>query len=390
MPSIAILGFNLFAPGGTTRSNLNLLHDFTAAGWQVSYINYLPATAKQQQALASQLPEKPVRWLPFKALRQPLGADVLMITRESFWPLARHIRQLNPHTLVVGEVHTPLALLDLPKLTPYLNDPSVLRVATPRIKQVLTNDYTAQAVYVQMVSLSHLAQVPFAPQVSKQDEQGVTQLHLVGRFDAQKDIPYALSLLQALDVRAPGQFALTITGYGPDGAALKKMATEMGIAARVQFNSPVPANVVALSTAKVESLGYTIAEALAAGEPVLAYPGDDGVVRENFADCDNILWLTKDVTQDVAAVLAFAQTPTTAAAAKHDRDWLMQVGQQYVATFSAQLPALQAMATPVRPPVSTWHGVLAATEQLTFGHALDWQHRLLYGLRRVPLFARFM
>ena len=37
---IKILGFNLFAKGGTSRSNINLIKAFIKSGYNVTYYNY--------------------------------------------------------------------------------------------------------------------------------------------------------------------------------------------------------------------------------------------------------------------------------------------------------------------------------------------------------------
>nr|AIA93752.1 CAZy families GT4 protein [uncultured Staphylococcus sp.] len=65
----------------------------------------------------------------------------------------------------------------------------------------------------------------------------------------------------------------------------------------------LPQDYTCLSTAKVETLGYSIAESIAGGHRVIAYRGDDDVIYENFNDVPLITWITKDLQKDSSIVL---------------------------------------------------------------------------------------
>lgn len=109
----------------------------------------------------------------------------------------------------------------------------------------------------------------------------------IGRLDAAKRVDL---LLEALAL-APGVRAV-IAGTGPDVDALKKEASRLGIANRVEFTGYVPDEEVvrlyeharAVYFAPVdEDYGYGAVEALTAARPVIA-TGDSGGVLEFVED----------------------------------------------------------------------------------------------------------
>lgn len=378
---IAILGFNLFAPGGTTRSNLNLLHDFAHAGDDVTYINYLPFSNRQLKQLKRT--EQGIESAVFKRFGQikRLTADILMITRESFLPLVPWLRQRYPGLKIIAEIHTALPLFDVAKVAPYLKMCDGVRVATRSIQQTLKARWGIDNTYVQTVSLSHLSRIEFHPVPKVVD--GTVALYLVGRYDDGKDISYAISLISSVIHQAPEySFRLTLIGYGPFRADLQKQIDSLGLHDQIYLVTEGKRSGICLSTSRVESLGYTIAEAFAAGNPVAAYVGDDGVIRENFQHFGNRLWLTKKLEQDVHQLSEWLREPTNQTAAKQNLDTLNTLENNYVTMFRKHL---QELSTPEPlTQVADFHQVTSDMELLTYGRRLDIQHRLVYAIRAIP------
>lgn len=381
---IAIIGYNLFAPGGTTRSNLNLIHDFSKAGSQVTYYNYLPFSTKQVQAAQTATPALAnVTLQPFATLRKPLPADVVFITRESFLPLAAWLRAQQPQLIVIGEIHTPLPMLDLDSLAPYLSDCNGVRVATSSIRRQLKHYYDGANIYIQAVSLSHLSREIVAPSGPVEDSSGNVNLSVVARFDEQKDIPYAISLVHQLKVDGHQNFRLFIEGYGPDRRDYEAQIQAAHLQDCVFIGQPAPSQHVYLSTAKLESLGYSIAEAFASGYPVALYGGDDGVIQENFAEFEGCVWLTKNLEEDAERLVAFTAKPIRSDQQQHNAQLLAGMRDDYVKRFSSNLAAIRNLPVADITRKPQWRALGRIIEQLTYGHPLDLAHRFVYAMRRL-------
>lgn len=115
----------------------------------------------------------------------------------------------------------------------------------------------------------------FAPQPRRDGgEEPPTAVH-VSNFRAVKRVPW---LLRAFEIATRGTVArLTLVGDGPDFAASKALARELGIADRVLFLGErdalpellSPADVFALASSE-ESFGLSALEAMSCGTPVVA------------------------------------------------------------------------------------------------------------------------
>lgn len=302
MSNIAILGYNIFGIGGTSRSNLNLITEFTQAGHLVSYYNYVSFSKQDVKTFKSQLSiNENVSFHFFPALYNliPQGEyDYIFLTREDFFPLAKILRNVYPHAVIIGEIHTPLTLL--PQTLGELESFSCIRVATPSIKRAFKQRYHFDRIYVQTVSLAHLKWKFLKNQISN------SNLLIRSRFDeSQKDIHYALKLMsQLVNQKIHSEFMLYLVGKGPDKNNYRNWIKKDNLTANVFINSKnFPQNYTCLSTAKVETLGYSIVESIASGHRIIAYRGDDDVIYENFSKVPLITWITKDLATDCATVL---------------------------------------------------------------------------------------
>ncbi|WP_436863286.1 hypothetical protein [Mammaliicoccus sciuri] len=80
---IKILGFNLFAKGGTSRSNINLIKSFIKANHEVVYYNFktFDKTAKFNTMINEQLFDKHLSFEEFKTSEDFVNADLVILTR---------------------------------------------------------------------------------------------------------------------------------------------------------------------------------------------------------------------------------------------------------------------------------------------------------------------
>ncbi|KRL00601.1 glycosyltransferase [Liquorilactobacillus capillatus] len=309
MVKINIVGYNIFAQGGTTRSNLNLMTEFSKHHYSTTYYNYVDfdildlRRLHKEEQVTKNVQIKKVAELYQLTEKKAVEKEYFFITREDLFPLAAVIRKYNLKALIIGEVHTPLQLLKKDFANIKLDYFTCLRVATPSIKKTFAQKYHFDRIYVQTVSLAHLKLTSF----KNINRNKTSNLVVYARFDEKaKDISYAISLVTYLIKKLKrNDIKLYIKGYGPDEQCYRQMIRQAHLGSSIFINKGLPDDYIALSTAHVETLGYTIAESVAQGHRVIAYVGDDQVVYENFKKFPLVSWLSKkDISTDAAKIIA--------------------------------------------------------------------------------------
>jgi glycosyltransferase involved in cell wall biosynthesis len=129
----------------------------------------------------------------------------------------------------------------------------------------------------------------FSPDPARAPTDGEPEILFVGRLhDAQKRVSDVLKAMWLL----PEDWRLTVVGGGPDEAALRRLANELGVSERVSFEGFVGdsgrlrdlyrrADVVAMPST-YEGLPMVLLEAMSCGTPVVGsqIPAIAGVVRD--------------------------------------------------------------------------------------------------------------
>ena len=104
------------------------------------------------------------------------------------------------------------------------------------------------------------------------------ELLFVGRLDRQKGAEVAVAALALLDGPAAG-LALRVVGTGPEEAALRRLAGELGVAGRVRWDGQLPQAELAdryrraaalVVPGRDEGLGLVAVEGQLSGAPVVA------------------------------------------------------------------------------------------------------------------------
>lgn len=389
--SVAILGFNIFSAGGTTRSNLNNIHDFLKAGYQVHYYNFREFSHLDQIKLTRE--HKFLEHANFhevKDIKDSLEGDIVFITRESFFPLAKYIRYSYPEKSVIGELHAPLALTDKAELAPNLQYFNFVRVATKSIQDIIRRDYGFDRTYVQTVSLSHL-KIKHDPNFksSRRDVYGNANFLVNSRFDQVKDIPYSIKLMDRL-VNQMGRkdFRFFVNGYGPGQTMLKNLIDYYDLKDYVFMNERQPDNYMYLSTSRVETLGYSIAEEFNKGHSVVAYAGDDGVVRENYQNFQNCLWITKNIADDAQQVIQFADQENSYEGYKANLKRLSEISENYVQYFEENIAVSNDAAMPSKQP--NLERMLDKIETTSLADELTKYRKIYYKMKKMPVIGRIV
>lgn len=384
--SVTFIGFNIFSAGGTTRSNLNNMHDFLAAGYQVHYYNFrefkkidVIKLARENSFLEN------VSFHEVKDMKDNLEGNIIFITRENFFPLAKFIRYNYPEKVVIGELHAPLGLSDKAELLPNLQYFHYIRVATKSIQDIMRRDYHFDRTYIQTVSLSHL-NIEENPnfKTSRRDVYGNANFLVNSRFDQVKDIPYAIKLMDRL-VNQMGRkdFRFFVNGYGPGQTMIKNLIDYYNLKDSVFMNERQPDNYMYLSTSRLETLGYSIAEEFAKGHAVVTYAGDDGVIRENYQNFQNCLWITKDIADDAQQVIQFADQNNSYDGYQANLKRLSELTDNYVQYFEENTALAKEPAVPEKEINLT--KLLDKIETTSLADELTKYRKIYYKMKKMPL-----
>ncbi|WP_086428313.1 CDP-glycerol glycerophosphotransferase family protein [Staphylococcus cornubiensis] len=319
---IKILGYNIFQKGGTTRSNLNLMQSFLRAGHQVTYINYMHFQKRQVAQL--KVEEGPAiedaQFIAFRGAETLDQADLLILTREDFFKFAREVKHRTPHMLILGEVHSPLAYIN-PQMDLALEAIDAVRVSTPKIAEAFQQRYDYPYVFPMYVNHQHV-------QFQQQPMHQTRNLLMKARFEDEiKDISYVLKLMRYL-VYTQGEtnIHLHLQGYGPSLELYENLVVAYRLEDYVHINGTEPTDYIYVSTSPYETFGYSILEAMAQGNRVCVYAGEDAVLHDIYASFHAVTWITKSLESDAAKIVEMINGTYTDAEREAD-----------VATFNARL-----------------------------------------------------
>lgn len=329
---VVILGYNIFSPGGTTRSNINLITEFQNTGdYQITYYNYTEFSKMDLITLNYQNPvTRKIKIKNFNSIGEEgiVEADYYYITKETFFPMAKIIRSEYPHSTIIGEIHAPMDMI-YTNFTPILPYFSYIRVATESIKSEFSKRFDFERVYVQNVSLAHIKPV------DKIQEVPSNNFVILSRFDEQsKDISYAIKLMDyVVNYLAHTEIQLYIQGYGQGEVLYRNLINYYKLNGNVHINRDLPNDYTYLSTSRYETFGYSIIEAIFKGHTVCLYEGNDGVVKENFGKFKMVSWITKNLVQDSELLINLVQKVPNYGDYAHDKIELESYTKNYVELF---------------------------------------------------------
>lgn len=344
LKNIAVIGYNIFSPGGTTRSNINLIKQFSEHNYNLIYFNEVEFTSFDVIGLKHcEGIKNAVQFCSLHEIEQYVDVDLYILTRETYFKLAKVLKKINPNCKVIGELHGPLPLIKV-NLTPFLPFIDCVRVSTPSIKEKFMKKYEFDRVFVQTVSLHHIQNL------SKEKGERTNNLLIYSRFDEDsKDIAYAIKLI-AYIVHELGyhQIRLYINGYGNGEILYQKLVKYYGITDNVIINGLIPSNYIYLCTSKYETFGYSIVEAICRGKRAVLYCGDDHVVKENFSQLKTVRWLSKNLIEDGENVVRFLQSEPNEEDNELDIQFIKKMSENYVEYFLENIKKYSAPTHAVR------------------------------------------
>ncbi|MGX6962763.1 hypothetical protein [Vagococcus xieshaowenii] len=299
---IGIVTSNIYSAGGTTRSSLNLANEFLALGHEVAIYNVInrKKIANHQFMEIQGWSNQSITITSIKNIIHDTNFDVVIITRESYFKLALVIKQANPQTIIVGEVHGPLSFITETRESLSSNGIDLYRLASQRIGDSFEKKFNLKNYFTLNVSLLHIIE-SFADKPA----EVTNNLLCYSRFEERsKKISKIINLARQLG----SDYSVYLNGYGPEEATYKKIKEEQKIT-NVLINQEMPNNYVYISTSDYETLGYSIAEAIGKGKKTVLTKGLDYEVYHLYQEFNGIYWLTDTV--DLAELKAFMAQPLT-------------------------------------------------------------------------------
>ncbi len=312
--NINILGYNIFAKGGTSRSNINLMKSFLKNGNNVNYFNILDFESDDITRLIIHegINSSNVQFYKFDDFIKIATGDLLIITREELFIYAKEIKQKNKKIKIIGEIHGPLEYID-DSLDLGLEYIDSIRVSTDTIKEKFIEKYKYNSVFSQYVNAEHI-------DLKKNPINTKRNLLIKARFeDNIKDISYVIKLINYIVKNTSrNDIQLYIIGYGPSELLYKNLVKYYSLQNNVHINEKEPLNYIYISSSPYETLGYSILETLARGNRALIYPGDDNVLEEVYSQYNGIEFLEKNIRKDSLLITSLLDSKYTKTAREED------------------------------------------------------------------------
>lgn len=334
--NINILGHNIFAKGGTSRSNINLIKSFLNNGHHINYFNKLDFKDDEITRLIihENIDNTNLNILKFGNLDEISDGDMLIIKREELFICAKDVKNKNQDIKIIGEIHGPLEYID-ETLDLSLDVIDSIRVSTEGIKNKFINKYNYESVFSQYVNAEHI-------DIKEKPINTKRNFLIKARFeDSIKDISYVIKLMNYIVKNSKrNDIQLYIIGYGPSEVLYKNLVKYYNLQSNVHINEKEPFNYIYISSSPYETLGYSILETIAHGNRALVYPGNDNVLKDVYAKYYAVRFLEKNIIDDSEILISLIDSKYTQQERDIDFDNLnkefidSEYSEKYIANFN--------------------------------------------------------
>lgn len=319
---IKIFGYHIFQKGGTSRSNINLIQSLIEAGHQVTYVNYVGFRKKHLKQFIEAEGEalRQASIVQFKGIKGLLGADLLILTRESFFQLSREVKKRAPHSIILGEIHGPVSSIPA-SYDLALEAIDAVRVSTPEIAQTFEERFDYPYVFPMYVNTHHI-------NVVSKPVPNTRNLYMKTRFEERiKAVSYAIRLMRYIVYTQEEKGVhLYLEGYGPSLSLYQQLVHYYRLEQYVHINEATPSEYIYLSTSPYETLSYSILEAIGSGNRACIYPGEDNALQSIYQPFHAVRWMHKTLEADYDVLSEMWQHDYTEQERKED---VAQFNQQF-------------------------------------------------------------
>lgn len=302
--SVVMYVFNIFNPGGTSRSCINMIKNIQKNNSfkHIYIINYKGMVKQKQKDFykSNEIEEDFVDFINIKDIPKIKEELVFLITREDFLPITEKTKNFKNIKYTIGEIHAPLEYIKDKYL--FLENLDLVKVNTKKIAEEFKNKYNYENVIYNHVSLAHLNKIsPKKISIKKE-----INFYVISRLEeSSKNISYIISLVNYSKKRGE-KLNLYIDGYGPDRKFYEDLIVELSLEENIFINSKdKPKDLVPISASKYETFGYSIVEGIYEYGTCLLYPGKDNNLKEIYEETNNIKYLTLNFEKDLEVIRTF-------------------------------------------------------------------------------------
>ncbi len=304
--SIVFYVFNIFNPGGTTRSCINMMRNSIENDiFNTIYIvNHQGVKRKHKKSFYQTYNFDPsqVKFISLKKLKKLDEEFDFLITREDFLPISKTIKEYENSRYIIGEIHAPLEYIKDKYL--FLENLDFVKVNTKKIYEEFKEKYNYDNVIYNYVSLDHLHNL----EQKNIDISNGINFYVLSRFEEySKNISYIIRYVDYL-LKQGQNVKLYLDGYGPNRNLYEYLIGEYNLEDNVFINSEdKPKDLVPISASRYETFGFSIIEGIHEYGACLFYPGIDDNLKEIYPETNNVRYLTLDLEKDYEVFLEFKE-----------------------------------------------------------------------------------
>ncbi len=304
--SVVMYVFNIFNPGGTSRSCINMIKNMQKNNIfeHIYIVNYKGVSKRKKIDFynSNEIKKDNVDFIKIKDIPKIKEELIFLITREDFLPITEKTKNFKNIKCTIGEIHAPLEYIKDKYL--FLENLDLIKVNTKKILKEFIEKYNYENVIYNYVSLSHLHNIE---QKTIDISNGIN-FYVLSRFEEySKNISYIIKYVDYL-IKKGHNVKLYLDGYGPDIKLYENLIFEYNLEDNIFINSEdKPSDLLPISASRYETFGFSIIEGIHEYGACFLYPGIDENLKEIYPETNNVKYLTLDLDKDYGVFLDFKE-----------------------------------------------------------------------------------